>query len=89
MTARTADISRGGLSLIVPVNISAGAKCLMRVGIPKKGCGASQSYDLQVKVLHSVFSRQEDGFVLGLQFLELPAAANEAITQFLENAAFR
>jgi c-di-GMP-binding flagellar brake protein YcgR len=82
LMVRTFDIGIGGVGIIAPANLPALLSCRVRIAVPVKGHG-STTVEAQAKVVHSVLSGSEDGFRIGLQFVDLPPVALAAIKQFL------
>lgn len=80
---RTFDIGIGGIGIVAPANPPANLSCTIRVTIPVKPQG-STSFEVQAKVVNSVLSGSEDGFRVGLQFINLSSTAESAILRLLQ-----
>ena len=78
---RMLDISIAGLSIAAAANAPPNASCGIRFSVPSGG--ESVQIETQVTVNHSVFSRTEDGFRIGLQFKRLTDAQTSAIKKFV------
>lgn len=79
---RTLDISVGGMCIVAAANPTPGTPMQITCHIPVTGMGTVQ-IDAHAKVIHSVFSGDEEGFKIGLSFTELPAHCKEAINKFV------
>ncbi|MCX9157363.1 PilZ domain-containing protein [Niveibacterium sp. 24ML] len=81
---RSVDISLGGMSIIATANPPSKTSCVLRVGLPA-GAQGIKLVEVEAKVLHSVFSGREDGFKVGLSFVNLGAEARQAISSYLSS----
>jgi c-di-GMP-binding flagellar brake protein YcgR len=79
---RLTDISAGGLGAVAAVNLALKTACTIQFGVPAKA-GASKVLETRAAIALSIFSNAEDGFKVGLQFVGLPPAAANAISQYL------
>ncbi|EXJ14765.1 hypothetical protein D779_2134 [Imhoffiella purpurea] len=76
------DISAGGVRVVAPINPRVGTVFVLRIRLPLRPSG-SLPVETRVSVAHSILTGEEDGFVLGLTFLELPNVARNAILDYL------
>ena len=82
MAVRMLHLSSGGMGIVGPSNLPARTTGLLRMSIPKKTLG-SDTFDVDVMVTHSVYGGSEDGFKIGLEFVNMPAAMVAAVSAFL------
>ena len=81
---RLIDISHGGLRMACSVNPPLMSVSVVRMALPRPDRGAAPLIEVGVQVINSIYSRTEDGFRVGLKFLEMPAAAKGIISAFLK-----
>lgn len=79
---QTLDISVGGVGVLAPANARTGARLAVRLTLPVRPSGQT-TFDAAVTVAHSVLSRHEEGFKIGLQFLDLEPRAESAIRHYI------
>lgn len=77
------DISLGGMRVVAPFNPREGTPLLLRTRLPMRPSG-SLAVEMHVRVAYSILSGSEDGFTVGLTFLDLSAAAEQAIRGYLD-----
>ena len=82
---RTLDLSAGGLSIVAPANPAINTVVMIRINIPRPTTGAD-GFEVRVRVAHTMFSQAEDGFKIGLEFVNLTVPLATAILQFLKTA---
>ncbi|GAA5175500.1 hypothetical protein GCM10025771_07850 [Niveibacterium umoris] len=82
IAVRTLDISPGGMAIVAPANPPAKMNCKIRISLPVK-LRAPTVVEIQATVLHSVLSRRENGFKVGLHFVHPAPEAKQAIAAFL------
>lgn len=82
LQVRTVDVSAGGLGVVSPVNINPRLPCMVRVNLPVNPSGQAL-LEAQATIAYCVLSGSESGFLIGLQFLNLPVASARAIALFL------
>jgi c-di-GMP-binding flagellar brake protein YcgR len=75
-------LSAGGMGIVGSANLPAKTTGLLRMSIPKKTLG-SDTFDVDVKVTHSVYAGSEDGFKIGLEFVKMPPAMVAAVSAYL------
>lgn len=80
---RTVDISPSGLGIVASANPPPQTFCVMRISIPRRSTGLAQTFNVQTRVVHSVLSREHDGFKIGLVFIEPSDVVVTAIRDFL------
>jgi c-di-GMP-binding flagellar brake protein YcgR len=84
---RTFDISVGGIGVVSPLNLRLESFCHVKVRAPLLGMGMDV-LKLHARVVHSVLSAKESGFMLGLEFADPPPAAVSLIKQFITTASW-
>ena len=83
LAVRALDICPDGMGVVAPVNIPTSARCVVRFAIPLMP-RAGTCVEVQVSVIHSVYSASEDGFRIGLRFTSLAPEIALAISQFMK-----
>ena len=81
-TAQSFDLSSGGIGLILPINPPYGLMLSLRFVVPKKPRGTAL-VEAAGKVVHSIFSADEGGFKVGVNFTSLNDASKAALIGFL------
>lgn len=76
------DISLSGIRVVAPINPREGTIFLLRMRLPTRPSG-SLPVETRVQVAFSILSGGEDGFTVGLSFLDLAPAAKQAIRDYL------
>jgi c-di-GMP-binding flagellar brake protein YcgR len=79
---RTTDISVGGIGLVAAANPPAGLVAELRLPLPQRG-GGLQVFSVKVRVQHSVFSARENGFRIGMAFVQPSDALVVAVGEYL------
>jgi hypothetical protein len=79
---RTTDISINGVGIVASANPQKGAVFDVQFSIPLKPTG-SLALSARAQVIHSILSRDEGGFKIGLQFLSSDAQREAAIKSLL------
>jgi len=79
---RTLDISSGGMAIVAQANPRVGAAFTIQFTIPGKPTGGVP-FEARAKVVHSVFSSEENGFKIGIAFTALPAASAAALLHYI------
>jgi PilZ domain len=82
VAVRTTDLSPNGLGIVAPVNPPQGLEILLKVAIPKRPAG-HHVIEVRARVMHSVFSRRDDGFRIGLALVAPSLEASKVIVDFL------
>ena len=82
MDLRIVNISAGGLGVIAPENLAVGTNCQLRFDLPQVPTGQVTMY-LSAMVMNSVFSSREDGFKLGLRFVNPTEDSASRIERFV------
>ena len=82
LRVRTLDISLGGIGLVVPSNLSRDAVCDIKFRAPLMG-DRVEMLVARGRVTHSILSGPEGGFIIGLQFTDLPVSALAAIRRYV------
>ena len=80
---RLIDISEGGLRLACSVNPPLLSVSMIRMSLPSADRMTFTTVEVKVQVMNSIYARSEDGFRVGLQFLELSTAHRDVIADFL------
>jgi hypothetical protein len=84
IVVRTRNISVGGLSLVSSLNILPGTLCTIHVSIPD-GTGKPAEAEFQTRVANSTFNSIEDGYLIGLSFVDLSAKLAATIARFMKS----
>lgn len=71
------DISAGGLAVRSSMNFPAGVLCRINVSIPITN--GALNFESEAKIEHSIYSRYEAGFKLGISFTEIEPSLQTAI----------
>ena len=71
------------MAIVAAANPRPGITFTLRVPIPTQSSGPVV-IEAQAQVIHSVLARDQDGFKIGLRFVNLPAHAASAIQKYLE-----
>ncbi|MDO9314084.1 MAG: PilZ domain-containing protein [Burkholderiaceae bacterium] len=79
---RTLDISSGGMAIVAAANPRPGTTFSIKVSLPLRPKGFT-AIEARVQVMHSILASDEQGFKVGLQFVNLDTATAAAIVQFL------
>ena len=82
---RLLDMSEGGLRIACSVNPQLMSVSVIRMSVPNADRTAASVVEVPVQILNSIYARTEDGFRVGLRFLDMPSAAKEVIAAFLAN----
>ncbi len=82
ISVRTLDISTSGIGVSTSINPRSGQTGSLLLAPPGAPRGSS-FVAVPVTVVHSILSRGEGGFKVGLRFAELPPAAIEAVRGYL------
>jgi c-di-GMP-binding flagellar brake protein YcgR len=78
----TQDISLGGVGVIAPRSLPFEALCKVRFALPKESYGM-EFVTAPVRVAHCVLCGREYGFVLGLEFYNLPEDVAAVINRYM------
>lgn len=82
IAVRTLDISTSGIGVSTSINPRSGQTGSLLLAPP--GAPRGRNFvAVPVTVVHSILSRGEGGFKVGLRFAELPAAAIEVVRGYL------
>lgn len=79
---RTSDISMGGLGIVAAANPPPGLVCRLSLVLPSSD-GGGVRIEVTAKVAHSVYGSRSGGFQIGMVLLNVSAAANSAIVDYL------
>lgn len=79
---RTLDMSVGGMGIVAQANPRPGTLMAIRFMLPLKPTG-HVAFEAKAKVAHSVYSASEQGFKIGLSFIELSPEAAAAAARFV------
>lgn len=82
LLGRIADVSVGGMGVVAAINPPPRMLCEVRFLLPMPPHG-NAALDLQARVVHSVLSRCEGGFLIGLQFVKLTPEQKTLIERFI------
>jgi c-di-GMP-binding flagellar brake protein YcgR len=76
------DISSGGLGVVAPMSLPHERYCEIRFTLAREPYGLDQ-LTTPVQVVHCVLSGREHGFLLGLEFVDLPEKATAVINRYM------
>lgn len=79
---RTLDLSRGGLCIVAAINPQLHLRFRLRLRIDRQPHGAV-TLETDVQVVHSVLVAQENGFRVGLRFLNATPQLADAVANYL------
>ncbi|NML15796.1 PilZ domain-containing protein [Azohydromonas caseinilytica] len=82
LEVRTVDISVGGMGVVAPWNLQRDLCCDIRLRAPVMSAGMDFLV-LRCRVAHSILSGKADGFMIGLEFLDPPAAVLDVVRQYV------
>jgi c-di-GMP-binding flagellar brake protein YcgR len=82
-SVRLIDLSEGGLRMACSVNPPLLSVSVIRMPVPRADRKGASVIEARVQVLNSIYAQSEDGFRVGLKFLDLPAATRDIISVFL------
>ncbi len=82
VTVRTLDISISGLGVASAINPRPGQSLSLFIAPPSASCGPAR-LEMPVTVVHSILTRAEGEFKVGLQFGQLSATATEIVRKYL------
>lgn len=80
--ARTINISTGGICLVTPWNLKLDSTCDVRVRPPIRLEGLDVML-LRGRIIYSVLSGKERGFMIGLEFTEISSDVMKVVEQYL------
>lgn len=78
----TQDISLGGMGVVSPLNLPYELLCEMHFTLPREPAGMDV-LAVSVRVVHSILSGRQRGFLVGLQFVNLPPNTLATISRFM------
>lgn len=82
VSIRTYDIGLGGIAIIMPTNMQLNSRCQVIFDIYGSDRRVSKIC-VSGRVIHSILSAKEDGFIIGLEFLDLEASARNVIMSYV------
>jgi c-di-GMP-binding flagellar brake protein YcgR len=82
-SVRLIDISEGGLRISCSVNPPLMSVSVIRMQVPRPDRTGMSLIEARVQVLNSIYARAEDGFRVGLKFLDVPVVTQKIISEFL------
>jgi len=71
------DISAGRIGVRSHINIAADKMCIAKVSIVISQ--GNLSFEASAQVIHSIYSRSENGFILGLNYIKIEPSLQTAI----------
>lgn len=83
METRTMDVSISGLGIIAPVNPPSRTQCTIRFVVPLE-VDRHVTITAAAVVTHSVYTRADDGFKVGLMFANMPAETTAVLARFIK-----
>jgi c-di-GMP-binding flagellar brake protein YcgR len=84
-SVRLIDLSKGGFRMSCSVNPPLMSVSVIRMLVPSADRTGASLIEARVQVMNSIYARSEDGFRVGLKFLDLPAGTQDIISAFLES----
>lgn len=72
LAVRTHDVGLDGISVVAPVNLKLKSGCEIVFRVPIAG-RSSDAIHASAGVVHSILSRRQDGFMIGLDFRGIQA----------------
>lgn len=81
---RTVDISGGGVGVVGPLNFPPGTRCEIHLHFRKIPFGM-ENIAVQAEIVHCVLSGKEQGFLMGLQFVDPAPATLNAIDRYIRS----
>jgi c-di-GMP-binding flagellar brake protein YcgR len=82
---RTLDISVGGIGLVAPTNLPLNAVCDIKFRAPVQS-DRIEMLLARGRVAYSILSGKENGFLVGLQFTDIPPASLALIKRYMNPA---
>jgi c-di-GMP-binding flagellar brake protein YcgR len=82
LRVRTLDISLGGIGLVAPSNLPRDAVCDVKFRAPLMG-DRVEMLVARGRIAYSILSGKENGFLVGLQFTDIPPAALALIRSYV------
>lgn len=82
---RTLDLAAGGMGIVAQANPRPGTLMMIRFQLPIKPVGYTP-VEARAKVVHSVYSASEQGFKIGLAFIELRPDVAAAVQRYVQPA---
>lgn len=79
---RTLDVSATGICVVLAETLPAGIECMVGFEMPD-GTGMRKRVQSRARIVHSVLSKQSDGFKVGMQLLQPPEETRRAIEMFI------
>jgi len=83
MNTRTMDVSISGLGLVAPVNPPARTTCTVKFVVPID-VDRNVTITASAIVTHSIFTRAEDGFKVGLMFTGMSAETIAVLQRYVK-----
>ena len=80
---RLIDISEGGLRIACTVNPALMSVSVIRMPVPSADRTGATLIEARVQFMNSIYARSEDGFRVGLKFLDLSPVNKDIISDFL------
>jgi len=83
MNTRTMDVSISGLGIVAPVNPPARTTCTVKFMVPITS-DRHVTITASAVVTHSIFTRAEDGFKVGLMFTGMAAETTAVLQRYVK-----
>ncbi|MDG0856928.1 PilZ domain-containing protein [Roseateles puraquae] len=80
---RTLDLASGGMGIVAQANPRPGTVMVIRFQLPIKPMGYVP-IEARARVVHSVYSASEQGFKIGLAFIEIRPDAAAAVLRYVQ-----
>jgi c-di-GMP-binding flagellar brake protein YcgR len=84
MKVRTMDISRGGVGVVSSLNLLPGMPCRVNLHFRKIPFGM-ENIVVEAQIAHCVLSGKEQGFLIGLQFVDPSPEALDAVDRYIKS----
>jgi c-di-GMP-binding flagellar brake protein YcgR len=84
MEVRAVDVSTGGMSLVVDLNLAPATSCHLSFMLPLPDGGMHQ-VQIAAVIAHCTYSGQRSGFVIGLQFKGASEDLKAALLRYVKS----
>ena len=81
---RTVDVSSGGVGVVSPLNLLPGLPCEIHLHFRKIPIGM-ENIAVRSRIAYCVLSGKEQGFLIGVQFVEPPQEALQVIDRYIKS----
>jgi c-di-GMP-binding flagellar brake protein YcgR len=84
MKVRTVDLSSGGVGIVGSLNLPPGVVCEIHLHFRRVPYGMDDIV-MQTRTAYCVLSGKEQGFLMGLQFIEPSPQAQSAVDRYIKS----